>query len=245
MNKEVTTYDIYVDASIYLPTKTACAGCLVVNRATGKTESWYLVEPNGTNNSAEIIGIWMAVYSAVYIQGHSKVPFMVNVFSDSRISLLGVREWLPRWITNRDEKGNLINTTGIVANQQWFLDIFNMICISGIKMKFFHQKGHVSLNSPKRMIEAERLFFKINNCTLDSIGLGLSAVSSCNDFVDKSSRKRAYEISTSNKTPSDYHNTLIVPVIPMAYDTNEDMIDVYLNGISGGVNSYLINSMGV
>ena len=198
-------YDIFCDASVGPNRKGCCAGVLIERRPmifvtdTGDSQVFggpdrtflYSIQPEGTNNSGEIAAIAMGVMAAYDINRQLSeykryIPWF-NIFSDSLISIKGVREWFPNWLKNMDKDGNLISSSGsIVANQEFFKYIYNTITLNEININFFHQDAHVISNVTKIVPS-----FMRNNNGIAPRDIGISCMQLCasNDFVDNETRR--------------------------------------------------------
>lgn len=236
---EFNIYDIYVDASINLEQKLGCAGMALVDRKRDTmVDSRYLVKPNATNNMCEIIAIWMGIYRAIELLYFESLPFHVNIFSDSQISLFGMREWLPSWIRKRN--GNvLINSSGAVSNQIWYEDAYHAIISSGIKIKFFHQKGHVDENRQLSLFAAEKAFRTSNNMTPHMAGTSPAILAKYNNFVDTTSRDIIIGL-LSGKNITEFPGARYMLEIPLRFDFIDSDISKYESQIHGGLNYPLL-----
>jgi len=238
---EFNIYDIYADASINLDNKLGCSGIAVVDRKKDTiVDTWYLIKREATNNMCEIIAIWMAVYKAIMLFGKEELPFQVNIFSDSQISLFGLREWITSWISKRH--GNeLFGSNGKVANQEWFLNAYQSIVYSNLKLKFWHQKGHVDTTNPNSLFLCDKAFRTSNPNTLHMIGLRPEIIAKYNNFVDETSRNIIIGLMSGQQVYS--YNVSDVPIIPMTFNIDDNTIPVYESLIRGGLN-YPINFNG-
>lgn len=227
-------YDIYSDASIDPTTKMSCSGAITVNRRTNEiVDKVYLLIPNSTNNKGEIAAIWLGVNAAINLRLTSKNPYQVNILSDSQISLFGVRNWLLSWVRGVRE-GNLMSSSGVVANQEWFVDIYRSIIMHGIKLKFFHVKGHVSCNTTRSVFEADKMFRNSNKISACDVGMSIQNIAYWNNMVDDESRTNLY-LYLFNKTIPPY--TYLGGTIPML-NCNFTIPDrkLYATNINGGLN---------
>ncbi len=99
-----------------------------------------------TNNESEIRAIQMAVeyiYECIHLY-----PFIkrINIFSDSRICVYGLREWYKNWFSNI-KNGELYGSSGKVKNQKYFIFIIKAIEQLGIPINIYHLRGHME-NKP-------------------------------------------------------------------------------------------------
>lgn len=185
--------NLFCDASIDTSVRVACAGCYMVYqdingpRPIGRK---MIIQKDATNNSAEILAIWIGVVEALRLrQTHPNAVF--RLFSDSKISLYGLRDWMKNWIRFSENANSeeLISTSGTpVANQQRFIDIFNLIVENNLRIELYHQRGHVG--EGRVSIEKARVsFIKANKVSPENIGLGIVYISECNRIVDNSTRE--------------------------------------------------------
>lgn len=233
---EFNTFDIYTDASIDLQKKVGCAGALVVNRKTNEIKNEiFALKTNATNNLCEIIAIWLGIYQGIALLNTEQEAFHVNLFSDSQISLFGMREWIPGWIRNRKGEA-MISSSGVVANQEWFRDSYHAILGSGLKIKMFHQKGHVDVNSPKSLYNAEKTFRTSNVNSLHMIGITPQVVSGYNNIVDNDTRNIVHAVCDQGINPITISNLLLNYGPTMLFDFHESEIEIYKSQIRGGLN---------
>ena len=182
-------YDIFCDASALSGDRRgACAGSLVCERMSQHTALHASIQPTGTNNSGEIGAILNAVYLAGQIK--EKNPYEVftfNIFSDSIISIRGVREWIFHWIYNANKQRNNILTLSNgtpVSNQIYFKIIFNQIILNRLDIHFYHQIGH-GTNKYEKIASS---FYKNNGIPIMRVGLTAEFITSCNEYVDGRTR---------------------------------------------------------
>lgn len=181
-------YDIFTDASVDKSLRGACPGAIAVDRSNGGVimES-YMIQPEGTNNSGEIAAIWLGVQHAKKLLRFPK-PFgeevQINLFSDSLISVKGMRDWLFKWMDLR--RGNILykGDGTAVLNQNFHKLIFNDIIFNDIKIRFFHVRGHMTQNSMAMMMET---FNKENEIPISIVG-DPEYIRRFNDSIDKSTR---------------------------------------------------------
>lgn len=195
-------FDIYCDASVGNNLRGACAGALVVERNGQTMKFQAVIQPTGTNNSGEICAVLLGVMNAISIKQSTSEPCRFNIFSDSAISIKGVREWIFGWIANANKRGNniLINSEGNpVINQFYFKTIFNQIILNDISIYFYHQLGHVTTN----YAGAAKEFHKTNGIPLVRLGLTSEEISNCNNFVDNKTREILRQFLATGSTTFD------------------------------------------
>lgn len=230
-------FDIFTDASIDKHTRLACAGFICVNRDTGVPVARYLyLDPNSTNNRAEIMGVNRAVAFAVN-SFYNTVgrPFEVNIISDSMLSIEGIRNWMLTWDAVQD--GVLLNSSGQeAANQSFFKDIFSMITSSGLKVRFYHQKGHVAENSPASLFKSEKVFYHSNQVSVANAGFTAKYLAKYNNWIDKATRELIQQIQSGYAIdPNDAFRSYYKE-IPMEFVRNDLLIDNYRVLLQGGIN---------
>lgn len=223
--------NLFCDASIDLNQKIACSGCYIT--CQDSTNQKYeigrkmIIQKNATNNSAEILAIWIGVVEGLRLR--QIYPWAIlRLFSDSKISLYGLRDWMKNWIANIKPDGTLVSSSGQpVANQQKFIDIFNIIVENNLRIEFYHQRGHV--NEGRVSIDKARSsFIKANKCTPEALGLDIAYLSSCNDVVDHMTREavRAY-LSTDQLVP--YAELELID--PIEFSIRSNMLHQYIRCI--------------
>lgn len=184
--------NIFTDASM-MPTDgtqqvPGCYGFLTMH---GEVEINYgtYIDTYSTVNRAEIKGIKYAVMEAVRLRNMG-FRGIINIFSDSQISILGIRERIFSWYNN----GNFLeNKSGDkVANQSEYIEIMQIIINNNPYVNFYHMKGHVNLHDSKSVFKASGTFRRsnmhpdtpINNIDLEFIKF----ISRCNNEIDNRTR---------------------------------------------------------
>lgn len=224
-------FDIFCDASISVKTKTACGGCFIISQdENGKiTEVGFkrVLQLNATNNSSEILAIYTGVLEALALR--AEYPDAIfRLFSDSSISILGLRDWMEKWINNITEDGVLIASNNLpVQNQQIFIDIYNTIVLNGLKIRLFHQRGHINENVP---IDYARIkFIRSNLVTPESLGLSMELLAKYNNMIDHLTRD-AVSIYLSQGILAE--NTEFEKIEPIALKILDSALPIYKRLIS-------------
>lgn len=233
-----TTIDIFTDASIDPNTKLACAGCLAVNRSTDTVLEYGLyLDPNSTNNRAEIMAIEQGIHLALNMLDRfrsMKENLAVNLISDSMFAVKGVSEWMLNWTTTDGDI--LYNSSGQeAANQSFFKNIFNMIVGSGMKIKFYHQKGHVT-NTTHSIYESRYLFYKSNGITIETAGFTPEYLAKYNNQIDKMTRDLIKRYQLDPTVLSTIANANWYKEFPMDFFREESALAIYKQLINGGIN---------
>ena len=98
-----------------------------------------------TNNYGELYAIYLAIMMALRLRC-SFPGATINILSDSKISVYGLREWSFSWLKNQVKFNtyNFINSSGNnVANQELFIHIILTICSDHLCVRFYHVKRHI------------------------------------------------------------------------------------------------------
>lgn len=141
-----------------------------------------------TNNEGEIYAILMGIQMCIEHKSKSKKDYKYNLFSDSKISIFGLREWYKSWISNGIIHNDLINSSGeVIKNKQIFLRCFNSIITSKINIDLIHIRGHMN-NDPKKYKQFIDNFVSSNYFSeYPSDDLAMSLIY-YNDIVDRTTR---------------------------------------------------------
>lgn len=181
-------YDIFCDASVAPGLRGACAGCTINSRYcnnVSEQESFFIIQPEGTNNSGELEALLLGIYRALDIRERNAIagiPVRINIFSDSMISVKGIREWIFNW-TYIDRV--LYKRDGsVVMNQNYIKLIYNLIVLNRLKINIYHQKGHVGTAYDK----AAKTFHTSNGIFCNTIGVTPQYISAYNDKIDRLTR---------------------------------------------------------
>ena len=219
--------NLFCDASIDPNTKTACGGTYATTQDENNIGtigiSGYIQE-QATNNSAEILAVWTGVTQAISLQ-RDYPNAVFRLFSDSKISIYGVRDWVADWIRKMRHDGTLISSSGKpVANQQRFIDVFNIIVEHRFPIEFYHQRGHVS-DGRVSISEARRNFISTNKCTPEMLGLSMEFLCDCNNVIDNYTRDAIYAYLDQNVLKP---GIFLEGMHPMEYKIRAGMIGQYM-----------------
>lgn len=153
----------------------------------------------GTNNFGEAsairLGVIMALNTLKFLEF---IPvFRVNLFSDSKINLFGLRDWIYSWLYKQDSNGVLISSSGTpVANQNILMDTATMILNNNLRICLYHQAGHCI--NEKTMLKGKEVFFNSNRINLSNPEL--LYICENNNAIDKFTRD---QLNPGKLTPSD------------------------------------------
>lgn len=140
-----------------------------------------------TVNACEIRGIRMAISMA----NKYKYKFRyINIFSDSIISLLGLRDYIYNWTYDSYTQLFYGSSNKPIINQSVFIEC--MLMLEELRktniVNLFHQKGHVKTNSIEDLKRATKTFATSNNINA-KIDYNIIRYISCyNEVIDKDTR---------------------------------------------------------
>lgn len=224
-----STLNIFTDASIeQLPTGeyVSCSGAVAY---TGTFEDTRIVEEvfqinrDSTNNNGEIIAIKKGIELAIK---HKKEFDNFNLFSDSKICVYGLREWLRNWV--RASKGNILigsqNTP--VMNQNEIITCINLILSNNLPIRLYHQKGHAK----DKNLSVSLQTFKTSNFIEEKYIANqlLTLINSCNDYVDVTSRNTLIENISQKRDIYSKPISKPTQLIEYIYDPKMDL-DYYMS----------------
>lgn len=179
------TLNIFTDASIRNRSYgyDGCYGAIAVYNNT-IIDEMYRVNTNTTNNNAEIKGIRAGVILALKYQYRFRT---INIFSDSQISIFGIRDRLIIWTI--DPIGKLIGKSGQeIQSQDIYLEIMYLMLQYNLRVNFIHQKGHVNTKNVDSLFQAQHVF-RASNSIRGKVDLNLIRfISDWNAIVDSTSR---------------------------------------------------------
>jgi len=135
-----------------------------------------------TNNDSELRGILKGVFFALQYRNEFKT---INLFSDSMISIMGLKVWLNNWVRNT-RNGIMYSTSGEVMNQEVIKDIVFTILNNNLNINFYHQKGHVN---SKNIEHAKHTFIVSNKLDCDVDMKLIEAISNLNEIIDNTTRE--------------------------------------------------------
>lgn len=178
--------NVYTDASLTKihGTTSTCAGYVAVYH--GKIiDSGYRILYNSTNNYGEAYAVYMGVQCLLK---YADMDTFLNLFSDSKITVDGLRTWIKGWVKNQDRDGNMYSSAGTkVANQELITSIIGLIQNNGIHMQIFHVLGHKNPNNYKDLMASKEMFKRENSVLLsDDI---IREICTYNCFVDNMTRE--------------------------------------------------------
>lgn len=151
-------------------------------------DQYYQLYYDSTNNRGELYAILQGIYLGMkYLQLNPKTH--INILSDSKISIYGLKEWIFNWYHN-SKNGIMYGSSGEVKNQDIILDIINTIVSNNIRVRFYHLRGHQDIDKLTSLQEFKNSFYKENGINIDMYEEGtMQWMIACNCEVDDVSRQ--------------------------------------------------------
>lgn len=180
------TLNIFTDAStknirgetIGLPGFVAVVGDKIVNQKI-------IALRDSTNNQAEIYAIKMAVEFALQYRSNVKV---INIFSDSMISVYSLREWIFKWVNNIKDYNFINSSNKEVTHQSIIMSIVLTILENNLEVSLYHNRGHFNPNNKAEVKEFIDKFKEIN-ILRDEISTSIAIhIMKYNDMIDNNTR---------------------------------------------------------
>lgn len=205
MIKNQDTLNIFSDASMRRRTKNildACYGSVAVCCDT-IIDELFRISSESTVPAAEIRGIRCSLSLALKYKYNYRI---INIFSDSQIALLGLRDYIYGWKYRND--GHIYNKSAkIVKNEELYIECFQMLqeLRKTNIVNLYHQAGHVE-NGLQNLKEGINVF-KISNNIMGTVDYNtIRYISLYNNYVDSKSRSFIKSINI-------YENTFVDPLI--------------------------------
>lgn len=157
--------------------------------------TYHTVLPHCTNNQSEITAIEYAIHRGCQFASLNNIE-NINIFSDSKICIYGIREWVFNWIKNMND-GILYNTSGKVSNQSHFISIIQSVLYYNRPIRFYHIRGHFNSNSFKERKKFNESFMRENYISVPLDERLINFFIKANDSVDTITRNELKNIQES------------------------------------------------
>lgn len=225
--------NVFTDASLRRISNTETwvgSGTIIVNNNTIIKED-FRVYKNQTSNYAELKAIKLGIDLAHDICRQNPSIMIINLFSDSQISIFGIRDRIFNWRIINNEMVGYGNK--VIANQDIILEIVQLVLRSNIFIRFFHQKGHTDQCN---LYKAKKAFIISNRCVgANELNVDfdfIKFINRYNQMVDNSSRKILYQQESINN--------IITPMTFCIQNSQHQIImEKYKNQINGIYGGYL------
>ena len=186
--KSSKNLNIFTDASIKSYRKGEYIGCPGAIAVVGDTviDKLYYVTGRTTNNNAEIKAIRSGIELALR-HGYGK---RINLFSDSQICILGLRERILKWKLRNE---SFYGSVGLIANQEIFAEIVDIILQYKLQINLFHQSGHVNFTGDG--LKSAYHVFRTSNNIRGMVDMNvIRYISGYNNLVDVETRNMLHNI---------------------------------------------------
>lgn len=224
----MNTLNIFCDASITKAPSlnnevVGCPGyiCMTYNEFKEDIiiDKGYSILRHSTNNESEITAILMGVNKAAELKDQFRT---INLFSDSRICIQSLRNWIFNWVNSRDVNGMMYGSNkNYVANQQIISRVVNTIIQNDLKINLLHQKGHVNTNIQSHIDNARKLFENENHLKGISDDF-IRAISYYNNMIDQYTKDVLKELVPTFGIVSNYKG-----LYPLRFTLNDDEMRNY------------------
>ena len=217
--RKPNSLEIVTDASIRtfndVKRTFGCAGALCIN--TGEQD--YMISQDTTNNRSELIGVFLGVRMANnMVKMNPGVFDEVVIYSDSKLAVYGLTQWMDDWVAHMDSNGVLYGSNGKpVKNQELYISILTYLVDNNLAVKFRHCAGHMALTYVK-LEQANKVFEESNGYSLRPEDI--YKVVYYNDVIDRSTRDKLKDVNP-NRYPvlntSNNYDVMSKFVFPMDY----------------------------
>lgn len=188
-----------------------------------------------TNNEGEIYAIYLAYLLALKTLRENPYTYdRINIYSDSKISVMGLREWIYSWYNNSYSSLPVLTSSSgkEVSNQNIFKHIVNVIVEAKIPINLYHVKGHVNLKNQSSLDNARNVFKASNGLSVHPRVISELAIG--NDKVDVLTKEIIMNNIPSSLMDMIYkHKCEETKTTPMHIEICEDTLYKYKNLVKG------------
>lgn len=190
--------------------------CIVIDGMIVEHDNQILYD--ATNSYGELYAVLMGVRALNKYKAERR---QMNILSDSRISIMGLREWIFNWVNNFNNSSGslgLISYAGAeISNQELYTAVIDEIINNQIPLGLYHILGHVNYKSKEKIHKARTYFNKTNQ---ESIGDDI-AKELCyyNNYVDLMTRERLKDVVYAQESFNrDLYTKKMAPIIRIPMD---------------------------
>lgn len=217
------TICIFTDASSQIPDfskgikapYTAPAYCVYHNNMCIEQGATILL--NTTSQQGELYALLLGVQAAVKYKG-----YRIKIFGDNQNAIIGIREWLYRWVIDNNNYKNVLGPNGRIKNQDYYMDIIYTILGNQIPLELYHVKGHVNIKDIPALEHAKEMFVRSNPFIGDDI-----------------TNELAYFIAMGNNTVDNYSTTFAKSYIENRDCATSGELAVHFDYSRFNMNEYL------
>lgn len=170
-------------------------------------QDFYILH-NSTTQQGELYAILLGIMRSYFYRNFKHI----RLFSDSQVSIFGIRDRIFKWIRQTNEGKNILGDNGFIKNQDYIMDIIYYILSNNISIELYHVKGHVN-KSYENIVHAKNVFKSSNNITEHIDDALIYMISDCNNYVDNYSTRKLY----NNINNPMYFTDNLKPVLSIGY----------------------------
>ncbi len=190
--------NVFTDASFIKinDTGVACSGyALVCNDQV--IDTGYNITSYCTNNYGELYALFMGIYAGVEFAYKTGYAYRINIFSDSQISVNGLRDWIFKWYKKTDTNHVMKSSGGMpIPDGLVYKQIVKLVVYYRLPIHIYHQLGHMK-NVRESQDKVLEYFKKVN---LETIDRELAArMIYYNFYVDRLVRNNLLSITGNRK----------------------------------------------
>lgn len=184
------TINVFTDASVknHGQITESVAGALIIDNKANHILRRIRLIPS-TNNEGEIYAIFTGLMLIYEHMSSTDKKYTYNLFSDSKISVYGLREWYESWIKYSTGKDYFISSSGEpVKNQEIFIRCMDMIIRGEIHVNIYHVRGHMQANNHIQYQKFIKDFKESNHLSSIPTNELVKELIRMNDIVDNATR---------------------------------------------------------
>lgn len=172
---------IFTDASYtnFNGTNSVCSGACVYFKDLLIDQTFDIMH-NSTVQKGELHAILLGVQKAFEYRNYKSI----RIFSDSQTSIFAIRDRIFNWI-RRNKNENILGEDGTIQNLEFIMDIIYEILSNGIRIEFYHVKGHVKTNDYDSIKNAKKVFMESNHIAIPVEDELIYSLAIGNDQVDR------------------------------------------------------------
>ncbi len=238
MIKMENAINIFTDASVLGKIdkhnkNKVCGGAIAVDFNNGRVKEYHCVIDKSTNNYGELTALGLGIQLAsIYKDTYERI----NIFSDSKLSVMSLREWIYGWIRNMNQNYRLLSSTGAeVANQDLIIRITDSIIDNFIpgkhRINIYHCNGHIY--NPKDYYKAVRSLslnfkYRLSEEEFKMLQYYMKIIQRWNNYIDESTRSSLHTMQYGVEYFADVGTLKQCMEYPMTYD----LLDQYSRIVS-------------
>lgn len=194
---------------------TAPAYCVYHNNTCIEQGATILL--NSSSQQGELYALLLGVQASVKYKG-----YRIKIFGDNQNAIIGIREWLYKWVIDTNNFRNILGPDGRIKNQDYYMDIIYTILGNQIPLELYHVKGHVNIRDFGSLAHAKELFVRSNPFVGNEI-----------------TNELAYFIAMGNNVVDNYATTFLKSYLDNRECTTSGEFAVHFDYSKFNMNEYL------